>query len=98
MIKGHIMKNYVIAATILTGLSVPATVSAAGRVAVLATIPQHDADVVAKLMATGRFADVDYINVRFSTPTLDTLSHYHSVLLYSGQYFSDRVALGDNAG
>lgn len=46
-------------------------------------------------MATGRFADVDYINVRFSTPTLDTLSHYQSVLLYSGQYFSDRVALGN---
>lgn len=75
---------------------VPATANAGGRVAVISSIPTSDADVVAKLKATGRFSGVDYINGQNSTPSLAILQRYTSVLVYDGTWFSDPKTFGDN--
>lgn len=52
-------------------------------------------DVVAKVTASGSFDSVTGINVKTMTPTLNELSAYHAVLVYSDSSFFDGTALGD---
>lgn len=52
-------------------------------------------DVVAKITAAGSFDSVTGINVKAMTPTLNELSAYDAVLVYSDAGFSDADALGD---
>jgi hypothetical protein len=54
-------------------------------------------DVQAKLQATGKFAQVDIINVATTTPTLPQLQAYQAVLLYTdGACCADSTTLGNN--
>lgn len=48
------------------------------------------------LMATGEFAQVDWINPRNSTPTLATLLNYDAVLVWSDASYADSITLGNN--
>lgn len=83
-------------AAALAAALTPAAASAAGRVAVIATLPTYDADVVTKLSGTGRFTGVDYIDASTTTPTLATLQNYSSVLVYSDTTFANNIALGNS--
>jgi hypothetical protein len=54
------------------------------------------ADVQSKLVATGMFTSVDYLNIENTTPTLATLQQYVAVLLFTDGNASDGVTLGNN--
>jgi hypothetical protein len=58
--------------------------------------PGYVSDVQAKLMATGRFSQVDFIDAGSGTPTLAQLQNYGSVLVWSDGGFADRTTLGNN--
>jgi hypothetical protein len=62
---------------------------------VAADTPLYQADVRAKLQATCRFQQVDGIDAAYSTPTLQTLSAYQALLVYSDDDFADNAAMGD---
>jgi hypothetical protein len=53
-------------------------------------------DVRDKLLATGQFASVSEVDVRFSTPTLADLENYDGVLVWNDYAFADPVILGNN--
>jgi Concanavalin A-like lectin/glucanases superfamily len=53
-------------------------------------------DVQSKLVATGRFSQVDIIDASSTTPTVDQLRAYKSVLVWSDNTFADRTTLGNN--
>ena len=52
-------------------------------------------DVQWKLMNTNSFSAVDSFDADVSTPTMDILSAYDSVLVYLGANFNSHVLLGD---
>src|SRR4051794_4030058 len=54
-----------------------------------------NADVQAKIQATGLFTQVDAFLVASTTPTLAELLAYDSVLAYSDNGFSNAIAMGD---
>jgi len=49
----------------------------------------------AKLMATGKFSQIDIIDARSSTPTAAALSQYTDVLAWTNNFPADGTALGD---
>src|SRR6267378_5137405 len=53
-------------------------------------------EVQSKLVATGRFSQVDTIDAGTTTPTLAQLLAYKSVLVWSDSSFGDSTALGNN--
>src|SRR5438270_13898035 len=53
-------------------------------------------DVQSKLLATGRFGQVDIIDAHSTTPTVEQLRAYKSVLVWSDSGFADASALGNN--
>lgn len=54
-----------------------------------------NADVQAKVAATGLFTQVDTFNVASATPSLAELLNYDAILVYSDTGFQDNVAIGD---
>ncbi len=70
------------------------------RVAIAAAADQgaaspHFTDPQARLIATGRFAVVDLVDVMSSTPSLAQLQAYDAVLTWSNFSYHDGDALGD---
>jgi hypothetical protein len=55
-----------------------------------------NADVQAKLSATGFFSNVDIFDAASMTPTLAQLLAYRSVLVFNDTSFADSTALGNN--
>ena len=53
-------------------------------------------DVVNKLSDTGQFNSVSYVDARYETPTLEELSVFGSVLVWSDYGFGDATTLGNN--
>src|SRR2546423_8095254 len=53
-------------------------------------------DVQSKLIATGRFSQVDVIDAHSTTPTVEQLRAYKSVLVWSDSAFADASTLGNN--
>jgi hypothetical protein len=53
-------------------------------------------EVQSKLVATGRFSQVDIIDASSTTPTLAQLLGYKSVLVWNDLGFSDSTTLGNN--
>src|SRR5438105_9015030 len=53
-------------------------------------------EVQSKLVATGRFGQVDIIDAGSTTPTLAQLLAYKSVFVWSDTSFADPTALGNN--
>ncbi|MEI8043306.1 MAG: immunoglobulin domain-containing protein, partial [Verrucomicrobiota bacterium] len=83
----------------ITSTPVALTVlSTNGSVAVLGAEPDTDwnADVQAKLIASGLFSSVDVYQVDTATPSLATLQQYSAVLVYSDDMFADATTLGNN--
>jgi len=67
------------------------------KVALAATdLPQWVADVQAKLQATGRFSQVDIIDIGSTTPTLAQLQAYDSVLVWTDGGTADPTMFGNN--
>jgi hypothetical protein len=54
-----------------------------------------NADVQTKLLSTGFFSTVDVFDISRTTPTLDDLLNYASVLVYTDFGFADRTLFGD---
>src|SRR3954454_4053485 len=63
---------------------------------VTADSPTWVAEVQSKLVATGRFTQVDTIDAGSTTPTLAQLLAYKSVLVWADSGFSDSTTLGNN--
>src|SRR5256885_3295930 len=63
---------------------------------VTADSPTWVAEVQSKLVATGRFSQVDTIDAGSTTPTLAQLLGYKSVLVWSDSPFGDSTTLGNN--
>src|SRR5690242_2688760 len=53
-------------------------------------------EVQTKLVATGRFSQVDLIDAGSGTPTVDQLRAYKSVMVWGDSNFLDSNALGNN--
>jgi hypothetical protein len=53
-------------------------------------------DVQSKLVSTGMFTSVDYVNIKNTTPTLATLQQYSAVLLFTDAEANDALTLGNN--
>ncbi|MCP3915910.1 MAG: hypothetical protein GY711_10180 [bacterium] len=67
-------------------------------VAVVASDQPYDCyvnDIPDKLIATGHFNTVDYIGVRYTTPTLQELLPYDAVITYTNFPYADSVAFGN---
>lgn len=58
--------------------------------------PSWNTDVQTKLMATNAFSKVDVVQCNSSTPTLNQLQQYQSVLVFSDTSFANAATLGDN--
>src|SRR4051812_25900529 len=58
--------------------------------------PTWVSEVQSKLVATGRFSQVDTIDAGSTTPTLAQLLGYKSVLVWSDSVFSDSTTFGNN--
>ncbi len=58
--------------------------------------PAWSTDVQTKLMATGAFSKVDVMACNTTTPTLNQLQAYQSVLAFSDTSFQNAATLGDN--
>ncbi|PYK30801.1 MAG: PEP-CTERM sorting domain-containing protein [Verrucomicrobia bacterium] len=58
--------------------------------------PTWVAEVQSKLVATGRFSQVDTIDAGSTTPTLAQLLAYKSVLVWTDSGFSDSTTFGNN--
>src|SRR5579885_1210296 len=78
-------------------LSIGATAGAsAGKVLICGANAAYNADVQARLAATGRFAEVDVYDCGSSTPTTARIARYAGVLvIYSSQPLADPRGLGD---
>jgi hypothetical protein len=83
-----------------TVLCLSAALTSASPIAVAivgAADPWYNADVQAKLTATGFFSNVDIFNPAYlMTPTLAQLQAYRSVLVFSNGIHFDSTALGNN--
>lgn len=80
------MKSFVRRAALVVLAGLFATGAAlAQRVAVLGSpgSPSWNNDVQAKLQSTGRFTQVDIVNIATTTPTLAQLQQYRAVLVYT---------------
>lgn len=53
------------------------------------------ADIQRKLLGTGRFTDVDVLDVHGTTPALADLQAYDAMLVYSSEIYQDSNALGN---
>src|SRR6267143_4301659 len=63
---------------------------------VAADAPSFVSEVQGKLIATGRFGQVDIIDASSTTPTANQLRAYKSILVWSDSGFADDTALGNN--
>src|SRR6267143_1529407 len=63
---------------------------------VAADAPSFVSEVQGKLIATGRFSQVDIIDASSTTPTANQLRAYKSVLVWSDSGFANDTALGNN--
>src|SRR2546421_12601320 len=63
---------------------------------VAADNPSFVSEVQGKLIATGRFSQVDIIGASSTTPTVNQLRAYKSVLVWSDSGFANATALGNN--
>ena len=58
--------------------------------------PGYRTDVQSKLMATGKFSQVDIFTANTMTPSLAQLQQYDAVLVWSNTGFSNATLMGDN--
>src|ERR1043166_2221541 len=84
-------------ATVGTKQTPPKIMASLPKIALVAADSSTFAnDVQSKLVATGRFSQADIIDVRSTTPTVDQLRAYKSVLVWSDSAFADSTMLGNN--
>jgi hypothetical protein len=83
-------------------MNLPACVNGVCSAAISALVcgapstPAWNTDVQTKLMATGAFSKVDVMACNQTTPTLNQLQQYQSVLAFSDTSFANAGTLGDN--
>jgi hypothetical protein len=81
-----------------TGYAASATSVHAGAPAVAllaADDPERAADVRCKLHNLETFSQIDVIDARSTTPSLDTLLDYDAVLTWTGSSYGDAAGIGD---